>query len=158
MQWNDTNGMYFINAISRGKVMAQCDLVRLSSLAYARTYHFPSCTPVGGQLNSAMPSLSLYCSRSLQQLNLETALLHDEAGEPGTGSGFTHRLSASSRRNMFLPIFVTPCDVQRMCCSFYWYLPMIKSGPTGYPNFTTQDNSFYFIWACSLATLNELGW
>ena len=26
----------------------------------------------------------------------------------------------------------------RMFCSFYWYLPMIKSLPTGYRNFTTS--------------------
>ena len=27
---------------------------------------------------------------------------------------------------------------ERMCCSFYQYLPIIKSGPTGYHNLTTS--------------------
>ncbi len=40
----------------------------------------------------------------------------------------------------FQLIFVAhiQCIHQRMCCSFYQYLPMIKSGPSGYPNLTTS--------------------
>ena len=34
----------------------------------------------------------------------------------------------------------------RMCCSFYWYLPIIQSSPSGYPGMTTTFLQAKFWW------------